>query len=106
RLRPMDRASGASGRAVNPSTGLPCQAAPYRIVYPSGAKRAERMQPRRKVSCRYIGGGNGAVENSSLPAYTPAPSNKAPQSPRSSAIGTFLRRVTAVGIGTLTVAAG
>ena len=50
RLRPIDRDSGASGRAVKTSTGLPCHAALYRMVWPSGAKRAERMLPRRKVS--------------------------------------------------------
>ena len=52
RPRPMERDSGASGRAVNTSTGFPCHAALYRIVCPSGAKRADRMLPRRKVSWR------------------------------------------------------
>src|SRR5216684_2405834 len=42
------------------------------MVCPSGAKRAERMLPRRKVSCRYTGGGKGEAEKVSLPPYRPA----------------------------------
>src|SRR5216683_8242407 len=42
------------------------------MVCPSGAKRAERMLPRRKVSCRYTGGGKGKAEKVSLPPYRPA----------------------------------
>src|SRR5579862_8739862 len=41
------------------------------MVCPSGAKRAERMLPRRKVSWRYVGGVSGAAENICFPAYSP-----------------------------------
>ena len=46
---PSGRESVLSKRVVNSSTGLPSRAAPYRIVCPSGEKRAARVVPRRNV---------------------------------------------------------
>src|SRR6266849_4014879 len=42
------------------------------MVWPSGAKRAARMLPRRKVSWRYTGGSIGAEAKNFFPAYSPA----------------------------------
>jgi hypothetical protein len=39
------------------------------MVCPSGAKRAERILPRRKVSCRYVGGGGGENETICFPTF-------------------------------------
>src|SRR5579864_312855 len=40
------------------------------------------MLPRRKVSCRYVGGTSGGEENSHLPAYRPAASATSTQTAR------------------------
>ena len=42
------------------------------MVCPSGAKRAERMLPRRNVSCRYMRRRWRRLEKSILPPYKPA----------------------------------
>ncbi len=56
-VRPKGRDSGLSGRPTKISIGLPSQAAEYMMVCPSGAKRAEKICPRRNVSWRKDGGG-------------------------------------------------
>jgi len=47
---PNGRDSGLSGRVTKSSIGFPSQAALYTMFFPSGAKRAIRMVPPRKVN--------------------------------------------------------
>src|SRR5580692_1775917 len=60
------------------------------------------MLPRRNVSCRYTGGGNGALVKSNLPTYTPAASATTVQTPSTSAIGRRLGCVAAVDVTAVT----
>src|SRR5271167_2612237 len=64
------------------------------MVWPSGAKRAERMLPRRNVSCRYNGGGAGGAVNSSLPAYKPTASATRSPAAKTMRDGAILRAPT------------
>src|SRR6202158_4747059 len=52
---PRERDSTDPGRAVYTSIGSPCHVALYKIVCPSGANLAERIDPRRKVIGVYTG---------------------------------------------------
>src|SRR6185437_16969473 len=74
---PSARDSGLSAVTANVSGGLPSHAAPYTTVFPSGAKRAVRIVPRRNVRRWYTGCDEGVVLRArhAIPARAPNSSN-------------------------------
>src|SRR5215471_5219664 len=71
------RDSGFPGLIEKDATGLPSQAAPRTIVWPSGAKRAVKIWPRRKVSLRYDGSGALPERSPSTKAAAATPARTA-----------------------------
>src|SRR5215469_2649824 len=68
------------------------------MVWPSGAKRADRMLPLRNVSWRYTGGGVAEAENRNFPATSPA-ATASHNAPANTDIGNdFLRGGGATGV--------
>jgi len=57
---------------VKTSTGLPCQAALYRMVWPSEAKAGGRMLPAAESQLTVDGRSAGTEAKNFLPAYRPA----------------------------------